>query len=296
MAVWDASRVSLENHWLNNKRQLSVNYDNSLDYNMCVVIQYINIFFCIINFQYGWPMAGSHVCIAMNLWVHSIRPHYIYFICFEILFLNAYFSWIIFSFHFFPTYIYYTYTYKSMLIRPRCCRRHNSTTAGPSGSAAVPWNGTHRLDSHFVFQSFQPPYIFIYIYTYIYIKYILGHAYGHLLGATAWSCKAMPHPLAGRDPEFCAFWVRWSSCWFLVIDIIFPTFPCRSLFNSLNFLRHFLLGCIPQHLIILLRLELKYLFLETILSLKLIKIMTVCKKWIQWLIIIRTLCLPKSCD
>lgn len=35
--MWDASRVSLENHWLNNKRQLSVNYDNSLDYNMCVV-------------------------------------------------------------------------------------------------------------------------------------------------------------------------------------------------------------------------------------------------------------------
>jgi len=49
MAVWDASRVSLENHWLNNKRQLSVNYDNSLDYNMCVVIQYIYIYIFLYN-------------------------------------------------------------------------------------------------------------------------------------------------------------------------------------------------------------------------------------------------------
>jgi len=163
-------------------------------------------------------MAGSIVCICKYEFMgtmYSIKPDYIYFFCFGILFRIAYFSWISISFYFFPTFVYI------QSICRGCCRglgdktvvvvvaatqrpQRQQLVGSPSGAAAVPEPGNQApaFDWHFVFQSLQRLYIHIYnnIYVYAWAQFKLYECqhtyiiYGHLLGDTGCSSKALLFP------------------------------------------------------------------------------------------------------
>jgi len=145
-------------------------------------------------------MAGSIVCICKYEFMgtmYSIKPDYIYFFCFGILFRIAYFSWISISFYFFPTFVYI------QSICRGCCRglgdktvvvvvaatqrpQRQQLVGSPSGAAAVPEPGNQApaFDWHFVFQSLERLYIHIYNNIYMYM-------HGHNLNCTSASTHTL---------------------------------------------------------------------------------------------------------